>query len=140
MRPDVLYFHPSAKDALPGRGRKEFVKNPATYADLAAIPDWRKALSIFHGRPMVSLAAIREDEDIESSSVSSTSSSTSSLDDWERVKTRILESSAERVYTFHPEVRRVLDMTGSAELWYGLPTNRPIRCHHLEKLRNVITK
>ena len=41
MRPDVLYFHPSAKDVLPGRGRKEFVKNPATYADLAAIPDWR---------------------------------------------------------------------------------------------------
>ena len=131
MRPDVLYFHPSAKDALPGRGRKEFVKNPATYADLAAIPDWRRALSVFHGRPVVSLDAIREDE-----SPSSVSSS-SSLDDWERIKTRILESSAERVYAFHPEARRVLDMTGSAELWYGLPNKRPIRCHHLEKLRSV---
>jgi len=135
MRPDVLYFHPSAKDALPGRGRKEFVKNPATYADLAAIPDWRRALSVFHGRPVVSLAAIREDDD--DSPSSAVSSSTSSLDDWERVKTRILESSAERVHAFHPEARRVLDMTGSAELWYGLPNKRPIRCHHLEKLRNV---
>lgn len=133
MRPDVLYFHPSAKDALPGRGRKEFVKNPATYADLAAIPDWRRALSVFHGRPVVSLDAIREDGNDSPSSVSSSSS----LDDWERVKTRILESSAERAYAFHPEARRVLDMTGSAELWYGLPNKRPIRCHHLEKLRSV---
>ena len=133
MRPDVLYFHPSAKDALPGRGRKEFVKNPATYADLAAIPDWRRALSVFHGRPVVSLDAIREDGNDSPSSTSSTSS----LEDWERIKTRILESSAERVYAFHPEARRVLDMTGSAELWYGLPNKRPIRCHHLEKLRSV---
>ena len=133
MRPDVLYFHPSAKDVLPGRGRKEFVKNPATYADLAAIPDWRRALSVFHGRPVVSLDAIREDGNDSPSSTSSTSS----LEDWERIKTRILESSAERVYAFHPEARRVLDMTGSAELWYGLPNKRPIRCHHLEKLRSV---
>lgn len=133
MRSDVLYFHPSAKDALPGRGRKEFVKNPATYADLAAIPDWRRALSVFHGRPVVSLDAIREDGNESPSSVSSSSS----LDDWERIKTRILESSAERVYAFHPEARLVLDMTGSAELWYGLPNKRPIRCHHLEKLRSV---
>ena len=133
MRPDVLYFHPSAKDVLPGRGRKEFVKNPATYADLAAIPDWRRALSVFHGRPVVSLDVIREDGNDSPSSTSSTSS----LEDWERIKMRILESSAERVYAFHPEARRVLDMTGSAELWYGLPNKRPIRCHHLEKLRSV---
>ena len=136
MRPDVLYFHPSAKDVLPGRGRKEFVKNPATYADLAAIPDWRRALSVFHGRPVVSLDVIREDDDDGNGSPSSSTSS-SSLDDWERIKMRILESSAERVCTFNPEARRVLELTGSAELWYGLPNKRPIRCHHLEKLRSV---
>jgi hypothetical protein len=134
MRPDVFYFHPTSKDVLPGRGRKEFVADPVKYADLAEVPDWRKALAAFQARPVTIDLADLSDED--SSSPSSTSSSTDDiLQSWSRLKTRILESSAERVYAFHPEARRVLDMTGSAELWYGAPDRRPIRCHHLEKLR-----
>jgi ribA/ribD-fused uncharacterized protein len=45
--PDHLFFHSGSADRPPGQGANERVANPADYAELAQVPDWRKRLSNF---------------------------------------------------------------------------------------------
>lgn len=47
MLTDRLFFHSASADRAPGAGRHESVADPAAYAALARIPNWRKMLSNF---------------------------------------------------------------------------------------------
>lgn len=51
MQSDVLFFFSGSASKPPGRGANEYVANPAKYAALASIPDWRKMLSNFWVAP-----------------------------------------------------------------------------------------
>lgn len=51
--PDILCFYSKSKDARPGKGVGEVVEDPAAYAELAAIQDWRRVLSNFHMCPFI---------------------------------------------------------------------------------------
>ncbi len=46
-RTDRLYFYSGSADRPPGQGVHEYVSDPARYAALARIADWRKQLSNF---------------------------------------------------------------------------------------------
>lgn len=45
---DRLFFYSKSRDAKPGKGVNELVKDVNLYDDLGAIKDWRKVLSNFH--------------------------------------------------------------------------------------------
>ena len=45
---DRLAFYSKSRDARPGNGAFEFVRDPSAYSELATIVDWRKVLSNFH--------------------------------------------------------------------------------------------
>ena len=45
---DRLAFYSKSRDARPGSGAFEFVRDPSAYDELATIADWRKVLSNFH--------------------------------------------------------------------------------------------
>jgi predicted NAD-dependent protein-ADP-ribosyltransferase YbiA (DUF1768 family) len=47
MITDRLFFHSASADRPPGAGRHESVADPADYAVLARVPNWRKMLSNF---------------------------------------------------------------------------------------------
>ena len=49
--PDVLRFFARSKDAPPGKGVGERVKDPGQYELLARTPNWRHVLSNFHVAP-----------------------------------------------------------------------------------------
>ena len=48
---DILFFFSKSADKPPGKGANERVGDPTAYAALAAIPNWRQALSNFWEAP-----------------------------------------------------------------------------------------
>lgn len=50
---DRLQFFASSADKAPGKGAGEHLAHPSQYAELAAIPHWRRVLSNFHVCPFV---------------------------------------------------------------------------------------
>ena len=48
---DKLSFYSKSKDALPGEGTNEYIKDHNQYHNLSKIKDWRRILSNFHVYP-----------------------------------------------------------------------------------------
>jgi predicted NAD-dependent protein-ADP-ribosyltransferase YbiA (DUF1768 family) len=51
MEEDRLAFYSNSRDAAPGKGAREWVKDASLYAELASIRQWRSVLSNFHVCP-----------------------------------------------------------------------------------------
>lgn len=173
------FFHSSAHKA-PGKGAGEHVGNPATYAELARITDWRKMLSNFHECPFTyggmtwrtiehgfqGIKVGLQDPGLGATFTVNSGSPLGRADGkaaraaggrkapgkrglvdltpenvrkWDEMKALVMEDLARAKYMQCPEARRVLLLTGNAQLWHVVRAHK-MRFVHLEHLRNELRR
>ncbi len=170
--PDKFQFFSRSADAPPGQGAGEALESPSVaYAELAAIPHWRRMLSNFAETPFewkglrwktlehAFHAAKFESLDpaiFRSFSLSSGSElgrgtgedarknrkalvfTPSQKKEWDRARNDVLNDLLFHKFTQSEEAKRVLLLTGKAELWHQMPRAPKEHWTYLESRRSQL--